>query len=154
MKKEKPLWVSGSHQFYVGQLLGHGEGVVADGQDVPVDAGFGLEDGEALSHRGVDLDQSLLVLAEDRQPPDQTLAQLARRLPVNLPNGRRGGKTHPVSQAVAPHLGPIYRSRGWTDGRTGPLVFPGSGGSKRLCWPRLWPRLDNHPSGDTLNLVT
>lgn len=129
MKKEKPLWVSGSHQFYVGQLLGHGEGVVADGQDVPVDAGFGLEDGEALSHRGVDLDQSLLVLAEDRQPPDQTLAQLARRLPVNLPNGRGGGQNaSSQSGGCAPPWS--YLSVPRVDGRTDRWSSRARGGVK------------------------
>lgn len=80
----------GSHQFYVCELLGDGEGVAADGQHVPLDGGLrlGLERGQALGRRGVDFDQRLLVLALHRQPPDQALAHLADGLPVNLVDGR------------------------------------------------------------------
>lgn len=74
------------YQFYVCELLGDSEGVVADGQHVSLDGRLGLrfKSCESLSCSGVDLDQSLLVLAEHRQPPDQALAHLADRLPVNL----------------------------------------------------------------------
>lgn len=78
-----------SHQLYVRELLGDGEGVVADGQQVSLGGGLGLrlQGAEPLGRRGVDLDQRLLVLAEHRQPPDQALAHLADRLPVNLRDG-------------------------------------------------------------------
>ena len=75
-----------SHQFYVRELLGDSEGVVADRQHVSLDGRLGLrfESRQPLGCRGVDLDQRLLVLTEHRQPPDQALAHLADRLSVNL----------------------------------------------------------------------
>lgn len=78
-----------SHQFYVRELLGDGKRIVADGQHVPLDGRLGLclKSGESLGRRGVDFDQRLLILAQHRQPPDQTLTHLANRLPVNLMDG-------------------------------------------------------------------
>lgn len=78
-----------SHQFYVRELLGDGKWVVADGQHVSLDGRLGLclESRQSLGRRGVDFDQRLLVLAQHRQPPDQTLTHLANRLPVNLMDG-------------------------------------------------------------------
>lgn len=80
-----------SHQFYVRELLGDSEGVVADGQHVSLDGRLGLcfKSSQPFSCCGVDLDQRLLVLAEHRQPPDQALAHLADRLSVNLVEGCR-----------------------------------------------------------------
>lgn len=80
------------HQFYVCELLGDSERVVADGQHVSLDGRLGLclESRQSLGRCGVDFDQRLLILAEDRQPPDQALAHLANCFPVNLMGGQRG----------------------------------------------------------------
>lgn len=85
--------IARSYQLYVRELLGDGEGVVADGQHVPLDGRLrlGLERRQPLACRGVDLDQRLLVLAQHRQPPDQALAHLSHSLPVHL--GRGGAAT-------------------------------------------------------------
>lgn len=79
------------HQLYVGELLGHGEGVVADGQHVPLDGlGLGLQHSQPVGGRGVDLHQRLLVLTQRGQLPDQGLRHLLHRLPVELEDGRAG----------------------------------------------------------------
>lgn len=79
-----------SHQFYVRELLGDSKWVVADGQHVSLDGRLGLclKSRQSLGCCGVDFDQSLLVLAQHRQPPDQALTHLANCLPVNLMDGR------------------------------------------------------------------
>lgn len=83
-----------SHQFYVCELLGDGEWVVADGQHVSLDGRLGLrlQSRQSLGRRGVDLHQRLLILTEHRQPPDQALAHLADCLPVNLMDGWTDGR--------------------------------------------------------------
>lgn len=78
--------IATSHQLYVRELLGDSEGVVADGQHVPLDGSLrlGLERRQSLGCCAVNLNQRLLVLAKHGQPPDQTLAHLPHRLPVHL----------------------------------------------------------------------
>lgn len=82
-----------SYQFYVRELLGDGEGVVADGQHVSLDGRLGLclQRRQSLGRRGVDFHQRLLVLAQHRQPPDQALTHLSNRLPVHLHVRERDG---------------------------------------------------------------
>lgn len=74
------------------ELLGDSKWVVADGQHVSLDGRLGLrlKSRQSLGRCGVDFDQRLLILAEDRQPPDQALAHLANCFPVNLVDGQRG----------------------------------------------------------------
>lgn len=73
------------------ELLCQGEGVAADGQNVSLDGlRFGLQHSESVSHRGVNLGQSLLVLTQCGELTDQCLCHLLHCLAIEL---KRDGET-------------------------------------------------------------
>ena len=80
----------GTHQLDVCELLGHGEGVAADAEDVALHRlRLGLEHSQPVRRRGADLGQRLLVLAECGQLPDQPLGHLLHGLTIQLPETER-----------------------------------------------------------------